>query len=106
MDFDAGKEIISMTLKEAQERMNKYDDYSVGSDNHEVAKAMVRIVFAIRQQGFRLIKLPKLLDGINELALNSIFIQDKSKADIYIKCLEDVTALIKACLEEGVNDDK
>lgn len=106
MDFDAGKEIISMTFKEAQERIIKYDDYSVGSDKPEIARAMVRIVFAIRQQGFRLIKLQKLLDGINELALNSIFIQDKSKADIYIKCLEDVSALIKACLEEGVNDDK
>lgn len=106
MDFDTGKEIINMPLSEAQGRLFRNDDFNIGSNDPEIAKAVIRIVLAIKHQGFKLIKLQKLLDGINELALNSIFIQDKSKADIYIKCLEDVTALIKTCLEEGVNDDK
>lgn len=103
MDSETGKE---MTLIKAQKIIAASDDFYVGGAVPEIAIALVKIITAIKVDGYQLIKLDKLLDGINKKAIEGISM-DADKADIYMACLEDLAALIKDCLNDrGKNDSK
>lgn len=97
MDFEAGKEI---TLKQAQKIVNESEDFYVGGPAPEVAVAIVKILIAMKTDGFQLIRLEKLLEGINKRAVQTITMKDEATAAAYLNCLEDITALVKECLEE------
>ena len=96
MDFEAGKEI---TLLQAQKIVSESDDFYIGGPAPEVAIAIVKILIAMKTDGFQLIRLEKLMKGIEKKAYEGIKM-DADKADIYMSCLEDLTALVKECLEE------
>lgn len=96
MDFEAGKEI---TLLQAQKIVHESDGILIGGPVPEVTIAIAKILIAMQKDGFQLIKLEKLMQGIEKKAYEGIKM-DADKADIYMSCLEDLTALVKECLEE------
>lgn len=96
MDFEAGKEI---TLLQAQKIVQESEDFYIGGPDFDVSVAIVKILIAMKTDGFQLIKLEKLMQGIEKKAYEGIKM-DADKADIYMSCLEDLTALVKECLEE------
>lgn len=95
MDIEAGKEI---SLIEAQKIIKNCSEIFVGTTTPDGTKAVKDVICAIQLHGYHLIKLEKLMDGINKKAIEGISM-DADKADIYMSCLEELTALIKDCLE-------
>ena len=104
MDFDAGKEIEKMTLQDAQELIHSKERILVATSDPRVTIAIGKIAKAINN-GWQLIRLTKLTEGLENLARQGLLIIDENKADGYMQSLEDIAALIKDCLKEGVNND-
>lgn len=105
MDFDARKELSKMTLREAQELVqNNTEHFMVCSMDIKKAYAVQHIAHAV-MDGWQLIRLSKLTEGLENLARQGLLIIDENKADGYMQSLEDIAALIKDCLKEGVNND-
>ncbi len=104
MDFDARKEIEKMTLKEAQELIINNPQIMIGSSDFKTTIAMGKITRAMKND-WQLIRLSKLTEGLENLARQGLLIIDENKADGYMQSLEDIAALIKDCVKEGVNND-
>lgn len=85
-----------LDLAEAQ-RCLAHEQYKIICDHPEATKAIISVIIAMRHEGYQLIKLEKLLDKINEKALDYLKL-DKTEAEIYMDFLEDFTAIIKDCL--------
>ena len=104
MDFDAGKEIEKMTLQDAQELICSKERILVGTSDPRGTLAIGKIAKDIKND-WQLIRLSKLTEGLENLARQGLLIIDENKADGYMQSLEDIAALIKDCLKEGVNND-
>lgn len=93
MDY---KKPESISLTEAQ-RCLANERYKVFCDHPEATKAIACVIIAMRNEGYQLIKLDKLLAKINEKAIDYLKME-KTEAEIYMDFLEDFTAIIKDCL--------
>lgn len=96
MDSKAGREI---TLKEAQYVLT-HKKFTVVCNHPEATKAIICLINALRCDGYQLIKLDKLINEIEEVAQKGIRLK-QDEASIYMACLEDVTEIIKNCLQGG-----
>lgn len=92
MDNEERKEL---SLQEA-ENLLKHEDYQIGCNNMAVVGALVKVIDAMRNENYQLIKLNLLIEKIDEIAKKSLTLGDDGA--VYIACLEDVTAIIKDCL--------
>ena len=104
MDFDARKEIEKMTLKEAQELIVNNEQLLIGASDPKITIALGKIAKAIKND-WQLIRLSKLTEGLEDLARQGLLIIDDNKADGWMAALEQIAALIKDCIKEGVNND-
>lgn len=104
MDFDAGKEIEKITLLEAQKQIVENKHFMFGASDPKMTIALYKIVQGLKDD-WQLIRLSKLTEGLENLARQGLLIIDENKADGYMQSLEDIAALIKDCLKEGVNND-
>lgn len=104
MDFDARKEIEKMTLKEAQELIVNNTQIMIGSSDPKITIALGKIARAMKND-WQLIRLSKLTEGLEDLARQGLLIIDDNKADGWMAALEQIAALIKDCIKEGVNND-
>lgn len=104
MDFDARKEIEKMTLKEAQELIVNNAQIMIGSSDPKITIALGKIARAMKND-WQLIRLSKLTEGLEDLARQGLLIIDDNKADGWMAALEQIAALIKDCIKEGVNND-
>ena len=93
MDHEESK---PLELAEAQ-RCLAHEKFNILCDHPEATKAIISIIIAMRQEGYQLIKLEKLLGKINEKAIDYLKMDD-AEAEIYMSFLEDFTAIIKDCL--------
>lgn len=105
MDIDPRKEMSKMTLREAQELVqNNTEHFMVCSMDLKKAYAVQHIVHAV-MDGWQLIRITDLTEGLEDIARQGLMIKDDNKADGWMAALEQVAALIKDCIKEGVNND-
>ena len=104
MDFDARKEIEKMTILEAQELVQNGNTMFVGCPDPKVTIAMAKIVRSM-EEGWQLVRVSDLTEGLEDLARHGVVIKDDNKADGWMAALEQVAALIKDCVKERVNND-
>lgn len=96
MDSETGK---GLTLKEAQYVLT-HKKFAVVCNHPEATQAIICLINAMRCEGYELIKLDKLINEIEKVAQKGIRLKE-DEANIYMACLEDVTAIIKNCLQGG-----
>lgn len=80
---DDQREQRRQELKQAQNKL-KNSNVSFICDNPEDTLALVRVINAIRHDGYQLFKLAQFVDDLNDLA------QKNHANENYIKALEDV----------------
>lgn len=104
MDFNAREEVNKMTILEAQELVQNEKAIIVGCPDPQVSIAMAKIVRSLKT-GWQLIRITDLTEGLEDIARQGLVIKDDNKADGWMAALEQVAALIKDCVKEGVNND-
>lgn len=104
MDFNAREEVNKMTILEAQELVQNEKAIIVGCPDPQVSIAMAKIVRSLKD-GWQLIRITDLTEGLEDIARQGLVIKDDNKADGWMAALEQVAALIKDCVKEGVNND-
>ena len=104
MDFIAREEVNKMTILEAQELVQNEKAIIVGCPDPQVSIAMAKIVRSLKA-GWQLVRVSDLTEGLEDLARQGLLIIDDNKADGWMAALEQIAALIKDCLKEGVNND-
>ncbi len=104
MDFNAREEVNKMTILEAQELVQNEKAIIVGCPDPQVSIAMAKIVRSLKD-GWQLIRITALTEGLEDIARQGLLIIDENKADGWMAALEQVAALIKDCVKEGVNND-
>lgn len=104
MDFNAREEVNKMTILEAQELVQNEKAIIVGCPDPQVSIAMAKIVRSLKD-GWQLIRITDLTEGLEDIARQGLLIKDDNKADGWMAALEQVAVLIKDCLKEGVNND-
>ena len=85
-----------MNIVDAQKLLAEEINATLRCDNIGVGLALSSVLIAIKKENYRLINLEKLLMSINDMAVRHA---GHSESEIYLKCLEDITALIEDCLE-------
>lgn len=85
-----------MSIVDAQKVLSEEAEALIKCNNLRVGIALLSVLIAIKKENYRLINLKKLLMSINAMAVRHA---GHSDSEIYLKCLEDITALIEDCLE-------
>lgn len=104
MDFNAREEVNKMTILEAQELVQNEKSIIVGCPDPQTSIAMAKIVKSLKA-GWQLIRITDLTEGLEDIARQGLVIKDDNKADGWMGALEQVAALIKDCVKDGVNND-
>ena len=84
-----------MSVIDAQNTLINARNAGILCNDGQLAEAILRVIIAMKKEDYKLIKLPKLLDKINEMAMQHV---GDSDAEIYLKCLEELAAMIESCL--------
>lgn len=92
MDDQARKE-----LKEAQ-KIIKNGGFNLVCSDPEATLAVIRVINAMKKDGYQLLRAAKLLDGMNELAVKATHEKCEVEAVAYLKAIYDVIEIIDDCL--------
>lgn len=85
-----------MNIVDAQKLLAEETKAKFGCNNIGVGIALASVLIAIKKENYRLINLEKLIMSINDMAVRHAGHTD---SEVYLKCLEDIAALIEDCLE-------
>lgn len=84
-------------LKEAQ-KIIKDGGFNLVCSNPEATLAVMRVLNAMKKDGYQLLRTVKLLDGMNELAVKAAHEKCEVEAAAYLKAIYDTIEIINDCL--------